>query len=292
MTQIAVQIDGGVGRCICAIPALEKLAESREVIVLTGHPEVFYYHPAMHKVYGITREYLFDDVIQHCEFVFPEPYWDYHYYQRRRHLTESFYALLNKGDPPGKLKPVIYISKEEDDGAREYIKNIKTQIGSRKIVAFQPFGAGFDPSTGVDNSNRSMTYATVDFIFSNLTDECCFLNFSSVSMKNKSLCVDEFPLRKRFALSQYCDYFIGVDSFAAHVCYSMGIPGTQFMGSTNATNVGYPDYYHTVYREGYPKGYVSYRISGCVDKNQGAMNFSEQELANIISDIRAKIGGA
>ena len=291
MSQIVVQIDGGVGRCICAIPALEKLSKSREVIVLTGHPEVFYSHPDIYKVYGLGREYMFDDVIKHGEFTFPEPYWDHHYYQQRRTLTESFYVLLNKEEPPGKLKPTIYLSQEEMKEADTYINNIRAQIGNKKIVAFQPFGASFDQQSGTDNTNRSMTYDTVEFLLEGLHEGCCFLNFTSVGIKNKAMCIEEFTLRQRFALIPHCQYFIGIDSFAAHACYSMGLPGTQFMGSTNAINVGYPEYYHTVRREGYPKGYVAYRMSGCVDKNHGAMAFTREELGPIIKEIKERLNG-
>ena len=289
MSKIVVQIDGGIGRCICAIPALERLAETREVTIITAHPEVFYYHPSIYKTYSLGREYLFDDVIQHAEFAFPEPYWDYNYYQRRTHLSESFYQLLNKEDPPKKLKPTIYLGLEEMQAADTYITNIRKQIGDRKIVAFQPFGATFDQPSGADNTNRSMTYDTVDFILNSLYEECCFLNFTSVGIKNKALATDEFTLRQRFALIPQCDYFIGIDSFAAHACYSMGLPGTQFMGSTNALNVGYPDYYHTVQREGYPKNYVAYRMSGCMDKNQGAMDFTKEELGPILDEIKRRL---
>ena len=289
MSKIVVQIDGGVGRCICAIPALEKLAQSKEVTVLTGHPEVFYYHPDIYKVYNMGREYIYDDVIQHGEFVFPEPYWDYHYYQKRRHLIESFYVLLNNEEPPGKIKPTIYLSQEERKEAETYITNIRRQIGDRKIVAFQPFGATFDQPTGTDNTNRSITYDTVDFLLTALYEECCFLNFASVGIKNRSVCTDEFSLRQRLALIPHCDYFIGVDSFAAHACYSVGVPGTQFMGATNEINVGYPEYYHTVRREGYPKNYVAYRMSGCLDKNQGAMAFTQEELAPIVDEIKTRL---
>ena len=291
MSNIVVQIGGGVGRCICAVPALERLAKSREVIVLTAHPEVFYYNPSIYKVYSLGREYLFDDVIQHCEFIFPEPYWDYNYYQQRTHLIDSFYTLLNKEDPPDNLKPYIYLSQEEMQEAERYIKQVRSQIGDRKLVAFQPFGAIFNTDTGGDNTHRSMTYDTADFILTSLFDECCFINFTSIGIKNKSMCTDEFTLRQRFALIPHCNYFIGIDSFAAHACYGMNLPGTQFIGGTNVINIGYPDYYHTVHREGYPKSYTAYRMSGSLEKNHGAMDFTKEELAPIIEEIKRRLRG-
>lgn len=285
-----VQIDGGIGRCICAIPALEQMAKTREVIVAASHPEIFYNNPNLYKVYGLNREYFFDDVLQYCEFFYPEPYWDHHFYQQRKHLISSFSSLLNKEDSAEVKKPNIYLTDEEMQEADTYIKTIKTQIGNRKIIAFQPFGASYNEQIGKDNSNRSLTPKTVSFLLANLFDDCCFINFTNNKIEHAAMCYDVFPVRKLLALIPFCDYAITVDSFLAHAGYTFGIPGTQFFGGTSSLNFGYPEHYHTVCREGYPKSYMAFRMSGCLEKNQGAMDFTEDELLSIIAEIKNRLG--
>jgi len=286
----AIQIDGGIGRTICALPALERMAKEQELIIIAGHPEVFHNNPNFYKVYSLNREYIFDDVIQHCEFLNPEPYWDYHFYQKQRHIITSFNCILNKEEPIELPRPVIYLTDAEKQEASDYIKNIRTQIGNRKIIGFQPFGASFQPLTGKDDSHRSLPPNVVDSILNQLNDVGCFINFTMHPIKHPSMCYDHFPLRKLFALAPHCDYLITVDSFLPHLGFCFGIPGTEFFGGTEIVNFGYPEHYHTVSRPGYPKTYFAFRMAGFVDKNQGAMNFTEEELTPILEEIRARLG--
>lgn len=287
MLDAVVQIDGGVGRCLCAVPAVEAMAKERQVTVISSHPEVFLHNPHIHKVYGLNREYLFDDVIQYGEFFYPEPYWDYNFYQNKKHMIQSFSSILKQEESGG--KPNIYLSCNEKEEAKNYIGEIKRQIGKRKIIAFQPFGASLNFATGIDPTNRSLPFNAVDFILSNLYEDCCFINFTSCEIKNPAMCVDQFPLRKLFALLPHCDYVITIDSFLCHAGYAMGVLGTQIFGGTSVLNFGYPDHYHTVCREGYPKSYMAFRMSGCLEKNQGAMDFTEDELRSIIAEIKNRL---
>ena len=55
---LIVQVDGGIGRVICAVPALEELAKTRKVTVLASHPEVLWNNPNIHKVYEIGRAHV------------------------------------------------------------------------------------------------------------------------------------------------------------------------------------------------------------------------------------------
>ena len=103
------------------------------------------------------------------------------------------------------------------------------------------------------------------------------------------MCYDKFNLRKLLALLPYCDYLISVDSFLAHAGYGISIPGTQFMGGTSSVNFGYPHYYHTVQRKGFPKTYVAFRMAGVVEKNQDAMKFTDEELVVAVNEIKNRL---
>ena len=78
-----VFINGGAGRVISSIPALEELDKRNELagIVCEGGMEVFLGHPTLkHKAWDVNHKGLFENLIKDNECVTPEPYRDYEYY--------------------------------------------------------------------------------------------------------------------------------------------------------------------------------------------------------------------
>jgi hypothetical protein len=135
-----VQIDGGIGRVLCSVPAVEKLSKTRDVIVITSHPEIFWHNPYIYKVYGLGREYIWDDVIKNGEFLYPEPYYNYKYYTQEHHLIQSFDMLLNGGT--GKFyTPKIYLTRDEIIWASEFIKLRRVDSGKNRVAMLQCFGS-------------------------------------------------------------------------------------------------------------------------------------------------------
>ena len=98
MRSKAFFINGGAGRVICSIPALEKYAENHDdfVIVAEGGMKFFKGHPVLHKhVYDIWHKGLFEDKIKDRDCVTPEPYRMWHYYNQQCSLAQAYDMEIN-----------------------------------------------------------------------------------------------------------------------------------------------------------------------------------------------------
>jgi ADP-heptose:LPS heptosyltransferase len=277
-----VQVDGGIGRVICAVPAIEKLSKTKKVTVITSHPEVFWNNPFVYKVYNLSREYLWDDVIKNSEFLFPEPYFNHLYYTQKHHLIQSFDMLLNGGE--GKFfTPRIYLSHDEIKWANDFIQGRRKDSG-KKIAMLQCFGslAKIVDTRTVDVSNRSLPTNIITAIISN--SDCTYINASHIPVDLPNVWNQEFTLRQIFALTAACDFIVSVDSMLMHIGAAFDKVGLAFFGGTYPANLGYPNY-RMVVRDGYPKSYIPNRFSGFIDENQGALDFDTNEIQEIVKII-------
>ena len=136
-----VFIDGGLGRNICAIPAVEKLAEKEKVVVVASWIEPWLNNEKIERVYHITHPYLWEDVISKADdYLHPEPYTYPPYFKQERHLTQAFWELILMERAPDlkDLKPNIYLSTQERIEASQLIEKLKKDFSFKKIVVFQP----------------------------------------------------------------------------------------------------------------------------------------------------------
>ena len=97
-------LNGGAGRMLCSIPALElyeqESGDKDFVIVCEGGTDMFKGHPKLHKrAYDPWHKNLFDDVIKHRQVVNPEPYQVWEYYNQKCSLAQAFDIILNNKEP-------------------------------------------------------------------------------------------------------------------------------------------------------------------------------------------------
>ncbi|TGW14446.1 hypothetical protein EIL50_05505, partial [bacterium NHP-B] len=92
MKKLAVIIDGGLGRVLCAIPALQELNKKHELIVLTGGWEYAYTGSGLNVLSMGTPNLQFK--LEGFEVVKPEPYWNLDYRSGKLNLVEAFLTEL------------------------------------------------------------------------------------------------------------------------------------------------------------------------------------------------------
>jgi hypothetical protein len=269
-----VEINGGIGRVLCAEPAISLLAKTEEIVVVTGWPDVFLGNPNIKKVYQLNQPNLFEDVVRDGNYIVPEPYYDSKYYNQKSHLIQSFNDILNGTDLF--QKPTLYLNDFELQNAARILQPV---LDGRPLIAFQPFGSGAYSSNWAisDPSYRSLSSDDAVNIVNSMPD-FMFINCSHVKCDRPNVFNLDVNLVQYFHIINFCHYIITVDSLLAHVGYSLGKPGVQFLGPTFKENIGYPDHYTTIVREGYPKSYSPNRISGWTERNQEAMRFSKDEI--------------
>ena len=154
-------INGGAGRVITSIPALEKYAENHDdfVIVAEGGMNFYKAHPVLHKyTYDNWHKNLFEDKIKDRDCVTPEPYRMWHYYNQKCSIAQAFDMEINGLDEPRDLPaPKIKLTKAEAISAINTVEEVKAKTGKDKVIVIQPFGRGVQVQGEyiIDTTSRS-----------------------------------------------------------------------------------------------------------------------------------------
>ena len=298
-----VFINGGAGRVISSIPALEELDKRNELagIVCEGGMEVFLGHPTLqHKAWDVNHKGLFENLIKDNECVTPEPYRDYEYYNQRSSLQQSFYYQIVGERASKNIKPTFVLSKSEEMSAIGILSQVRQQIQKEKTIVIQPFGRSSNMGPGVvfDPSSRSIEQATFIDLVGDLTKDfnVIYMGEHKLDLVNLPLFQPQepVPLRVWAAVIESADYFIGCDSVGQHLAYTFDKPGSIFCGSTFPVNTSYLDHFNIVEKKDAVRHYSPIRIAGFASEeadrlNDTIMDFSKDELKQIIANIRTHI---
>lgn len=299
----AIFINGGMGRQICAIPALEKLYkhETEFIIVAEGGVEAFQGHPYLYeKTYPIFTKNLFEDHLRDRKIITPEPYRLNDYYNQRCNLVEAFDKEINQTDDHSDLAPpTLYLNKEEEVNAATIINQAKLHTKKKKIVVIQPFGRGvfYDGNFLYDKSSRSLSKESYLYLTERLSKNYCVITMSEFPVEEDKWTFKPANLNIRawMGILDISNYFIGCDSAGQHIARSFNIPGTVILGSTFAENISYPDYFQILEKNS-PKTYSPIRITDyspdadVSDRlNDHLMDFSLEELEDFYKQIEEDI---
>lgn len=257
-------IDGGLGRVITAIPALEIYLEKNPNTIIITHgwtPILWSNKKLSNNIFDQNSKGIID-LIKHTKIIKPEPYYNSDYICGKIHLIDAWNQEINNNKENILSIPQLCLTKAEIDSARFIRNNYYT-----KIIAFQPFG-----STAVitdkdikDQTARSLNLKTTQHLVKTLKDQgygiwlICdkqipFLDYSNF------IGVGSNNIREVAALLYHCDYFLGIDSSGQHLARALNIPGSIIMGGTNTVNVTYPNHFN-ILNDRPDKKYMPYRIA-------------------------------
>jgi ADP-heptose:LPS heptosyltransferase len=300
-------LNGGAGRVIAAVPALEKFAKLNPnvnfKILVYGWENLYWSHPILqNRTYPINQKGIFEQHIKNNKVICPEPYYCHGYYNQKLSLAEAFDEEINKTHDHTDLNPPkLYVSSLEKNNIQKIIDEIKTKSNKSKILVIQPYGSGMTilNNRPFDNSHRSLDvddYLNLVKKIESKNKDVAILFFGDKMFKHPgdliSIYFNEINVDLRFflALINECDYFVGCDSVGQHMARSLNKKGLVIMGSTDEKNVSYPDYFD-FYRNGKKPEYSPIRLSGLdcefADRmNDNIMSFTDdqiEELSNIIN---------
>ena len=245
-------INGGVGRVLCSIPALEWHKENIDpsvVIVAEAWLEIFFTSPILRdNVYPIGHKGLFEDNLIDREIISPEPYRLNPYFNQKCDLTQAFDILINDLQEIPKSKPInLEVSRLDQAYGYNFINQVKSQTGKEKVVIFQPLGSGANINGDflLDQSGRSFELNDIVKITKELVKD-----YAVVLMTNIDIPVQEnigaiIPnganLLEWMGIINAADYFLGCDSMGQHYANALNKPATVVIGSTFPENISYPD---------------------------------------------------
>lgn len=249
-------LNGGIGRIISAIPALEKYQEENPnedfIVVTEGFCDILKGHPTLDtKTYDIFHKNLFHTKVINMDIVSPEPYRVSEYFNQQCNISQAFDILINNKGIRKLPKPTLILNKEELIAGRKALTDVKEKLKKEKIVVLQPFGRAITQidSTFVDKSNRSLEFFNVKSIIRKLQEKDWGVilmsefgvDFKDSGLKDEVACPEGVTLRQWAAVIKYADHFLGCDSVGQHLAYALDVKSSVIFGSTYPINTSYPE---------------------------------------------------
>ena len=306
-------LDGGAGRVICALPALEKYAKKNpdkdfNIIVGGWDSLTFGNRLLQDKTYGMDTKGIFNLLIKDNQIIHPEPYLLWEYYNQKCSLVEGFDKIINETDDHSDLEPPkLYLNKMEEKSAANIIAQVKSKQNKNTTIVIQPFGrsARVDNGDIIDDSTRSLEQDVYQKLVKKLSQKYNIIFMGdpefaqAISQEDTISEKPQIPdIRAWAAIIEASDYFIGCDSMGQHMARAFNIPGTVILGSTYAENITYADYFQIIENENVEKTYSPIRAVGfdshLADRlNDGLMNFDDDQINQIynkiVKDIKEKV---
>ena len=227
-------LNGGMGRIISAIPALEKYHEANTdpnfIIVIEGICDILNGHPTLDgKTYDMYHKNLFHTKLIDMDIVSPEPYRVNEYFNQKCNIAQAFDILINKQGVRDLPKPTLVLSKEELLTARKAIDEIKEKTKKEKVVIIQPFGRAIKQidNSFVDASNRSIEFHNLKNIIRKLMKKDFAvvlmsefgIDFKDAGFPDEVALPEKVQLRQWAGIIKYADVFLGCDSVGQHLAY-------------------------------------------------------------------------
>jgi len=298
-----VFINGGAGRVVASIPALEESEKRGELagIVCEGGLEMFMGHPTLqNKAFDVNHKGLFESLIKDNICISTEPYRDHEYYNQRSSLQQSFWWEI-LGERTSINHPItVKLNKPEEIAAISILNQVKQAHQKEKTIVIQPFGRSSTMGPGIvfDSSTRSLEQTTFIDLVGELskTHNIVYMGEHKLDVVNVPLFQPNEPMSLRVwaAVIESADYFIGCDSVGQHLAYAFNKPGSVFCGSTFPINVSYPEHFNIIEKKNAKRSYSPIRVVGfgCEEAdrlNDCLMDFTKCELKEIISSIKEHI---
>lgn len=301
-------INGGAGRVIASIPALEKYQKLNPKdnfkVIVHGWEQLFWSHPTLQeRTFGAHQKGLFEHVLKDSNIVAPEPYFLNSFFNQQTNLAEAFDEIINSTNDHRDLNyECLHLSTYEIQKAKELVSSFKQETKRNKLVVFQPYGSAVEMvnQRPIDRSNRSLTLDGYFQIAKSLSTDAAILYASQPQFKhakdNFTFSIDEQPnyLRILTSIISQCDLFVGVCSVGQHIARMLNKPSIILMGATNELNFCYPNN-QTIYRKkDRQPTYTPWRLlesncEFCDRANDGIMNFNDKEIKEIINLIKTNL---
>lgn len=302
-----INIDGGLGRVITAIPALLKYGnlhpdEDWYVMIpgwdfMTWGIEELQQRTFNPETKGMFENYYWDA----DKVISPEPYKLPAFYRNEISLREAFDVLINDTTDHSDLPQMtLELTIDEILNAKKIIADCKAQLKAenKKVIVYQPFGStAYHSELGVyDKSMRSINHAFANKILEALTKDYLVINMNAPLWVWDGIAnIQPDPdLRTWSAIIQEADYFIGCDSCGQHIAKCVGTNASVIVSGTHEVNVSYPETFHIFKRENvkyYPAPMrVSLLNSNLAEKlNEKRAAFTEEEMNSFIKDVIKRI---
>jgi len=298
-----INIDGGIGRVITALPALLKYhqnhLEEEWYVSVSGWDYVSLGIPALHeKTFDPETKGVWENMfLKADEMISPEPYRLPNFYKGKISLAEAFDEIINETEDHSDLNyESLKISCSETNKGQEIIYGAYEKQQKEQTIVINPYGssAQVHPFGVYDDSLRSLPESLFLKLCELLAEDynIIYMGYSQfLSEENKFVYVPQpnLHIREWMGVISQVDYLIGCDSVGQHIARATGTKGCVIMGGTDAVNMSYPDYFRVVQRK--KPFYSPMRISGLQSDiasrlNEECIEYTDDEILNIYENIK------
>ncbi len=243
----AIFINGGAGRVICAIPAIEKHVKNNPgtIVVSEAWGELFLASPLLRdKAFMPHTKGLFENYIKDRECISAEPYRVREYYNQECNLMEAFDIEINGGDASD-LELNFELSKQTQVTGYNFVEEAKKNLGKEKAILFQPWGQGakVEGRFIIDSSGRSFELVDVLKIMEELSKDAVVILMSTFNIPTEKniqyVWTDQFDLLAWMGVTNAVDHILACDSVAQHFANALKKPATVVIGATFPENITY-----------------------------------------------------
>jgi hypothetical protein len=303
--QRAFFINGGAGRVLCSIPALEHYKQHIDpdvIIVAEGWVELFLSTSLRDNVYPSGHKDLFRHLLRDRELISPEPYRLNAYFNQRVNLIQAFDILINGADETIVSKPInLDVGKNDQIYGHNLVNSVKAQFGKNKALVFQPFGSGVQMEGNFvwDGSGRSFELRDVFRLVEDLSKDYAIILMSPLKIPTEKPMGAAFPenasLLQWMGVIKAADYFLGCDSVGQHIAHALDKPATVVIGSTYPENISYPGNkkFTIVDNAKVTRTYSPYRITPDPTSerhNEDNMILTEDNYKKVVASIKDHLG--
>ena len=297
-------INGGAGRVLCSIPALEYYKEHTDpdvVIVAEAWQELFLSTKLRKNVYSGSGGELFD-LIKDREIISPEPYRLNAYFNQRVNLIQAFDMLINGVDDTVESKPInLDLGKSDQIYGYNLVNQVKAQFKKEKAIVFQPFGSGAKMEGNFiwDTSGRSFELRDIFRTVEELSKDYAIILMTQIKIPAEqpmgAAIPDNASLLQWMGIVNACDYFLGCDSMGQHYAHALSKPATVVIGGTFPENISYPNNkdFTIIDNAKDTRTYQPYRITGdpvSERDNEDNMILTDENFDKMIKSVKNKLG--
>jgi len=223
MKSIILQINGGIGKCILATSvcqAIKTQYSDRELIVISGYPEVFLNNPNVKKSFSFGNvAYFYQDYIEGKDTMLflHDPYLTTDYIKESKHLIQIWCDMLNikyNGE-----QPQLFLTQRE-------IETFQRQVNLDKPIMIIQTNGGADQNRKYSWA-RDLSISTTNKVIEHFKDEYAILHVRRDDQLGFNHTIKlSGSLREILAISLLSQKRLLIDSFMQHSMAALNLPSS------------------------------------------------------------------
>jgi len=246
---LVVVIQGGLGKVLSSTPAIKQLKienPDKNIVVLSGWPDVFIMNPYVHRSFSFNEnKYLYEDYLKEGSIIDANPYHADSYRFEMKHLALGFCDALGvKDSSQVGIDPLIYLPESDDNNAMAELNQLR-QNGKKVIIVQYLGGAPKDPKTNIQTPTGRENLQLFSDILNGIPEDANWLIMKAldqptIPIKSKTIFAktENVHFRNWMALIKHCDGFLGIDSCGHHMAAAFSKPSVVVWGRTKAKQLG------------------------------------------------------